>query len=80
MPGSRLVCPLGASKASMLVPCKIIISVISPVRFNDVTQGKDEDGLIVRMKYILLGQYKDIFYPKVPKSSLTLNNGQVSIL
>ena len=55
MLGSRLVWPLGAPKASMSIPSEIFISVILSMRINDVTQGQNEDGLIVNIKYMLFG-------------------------
>lgn len=55
-------CPLSTSKAS-----RSVTSVMPTMRMNDAMQGKDEDGLVVKMKYILFGQHKGIFYPKVQK-------------
>lgn len=49
------VCCLSASKASMSVPHETILSVIPTMKIHDVMQGKNEDGLIVSMKYVLFG-------------------------
>lgn len=40
-------------KASMSVPWEKLISVILTMRINGIMQGKEGDGLVVNIKYML---------------------------